>query len=489
MANLRPSLHKALPRSDRCKGRLSFLITLLALVLACYGVTIWTLVSVHTENRSASERIDNSKPEQPSARTLQDPRRQLTPLQLRQTATRQHATAHVTGTNETERTRQHALKEENKPLVSEIDTVRVVRSKVARTRSSFLQETSKDMVLPLEETNASPVNPLEQEAREISSSITASPPPLKVLITHETRNDLMGSFVAPTLYLHAIARYYNWTLVVLPFLGSLQHEILKNNWALADKIDEAWGTGFQDANHRKDYNPIDLNARVHDTLGFFPPVADASMRSKDWVRLDEVPSPRVLPQVCQNATKTGECYIWLPDNPHFIQNYMIANGGCDAFFPPDYRQYLRESFLKDKPEPEYFDSGVFNIAIHVRRGDILDPMRWINQTVYASIARHVCRNHQNAAVHVFSSGPNRDGNWSVLEQVTDVCGSVAFHIDDEEFLTWRHMVSADALIMSKSSFSAIPALLSAGEVYFPFDYWHIRLSHFHLFHTYQGDIF
>lgn len=84
-------------------------------------------------------------------------------------------------------------------------------------------------------------------------------------------------------------------------------------------------------------------------------------------------------------------------------------------------------------------------------------------------------------IHVFSSGPNRDGNWSAMQGVTDTCHSVAFHFDEFEFDSWTHFVAADALVISKSSFSLIPALFSVGEVYLPSTYWVKRLSHWNLF--------
>mmetsp|Transcript_16374 Transcript_16374/g.21430 ORF Transcript_16374/g.21430 Transcript_16374/m.21430 type:complete len:114 (-) Transcript_16374:11-352(-) len=71
----------------------------------------------------------------------------------------------------------------------------------------------------------------------------------KVTITHEPRNDLLGSFVAPTLYLYAVANYYGWNLEILPFAGSQQEALLKRHVALAGNISKDWGSGFQDASH------------------------------------------------------------------------------------------------------------------------------------------------------------------------------------------------------------------------------------------------
>jgi hypothetical protein len=309
-----------------------------------------------------------------------------------------------------------------------------------------------------------------------------------VTITHEPRYDLLGSFVSPSIYLHAVTQFYGWRLVILPFAGSLQEEILRNNFQLGDKIDKAWGTGFQDANRRKHYDPMKLNTDAHDFMNFLPIVSNASAHNYEWIKVHDIPLPQELPVICKNATRTGQCYLRLPDNPHFIQNYMHRVGGYDQFFSESFRDHLRTKFLSNKPSPRHFDQGTFNIAIHVRRGDILDPIRWIEQSVYVVVARRICQQHPEAAVHVFSSGPNRDGNWSSLETLSSDCKSVSFHIDEHEFDTWLHMVSAEAFVMSKSSFSIVPALLSRGDVYFPHGYGHVSLSHWRVFDVNTGEL-
>jgi hypothetical protein len=178
--------------------------------------------------------------------------------------------------------------------------------------------------------------------------------------------------------------------------------------------------------------------------------------------------------------------------------------GGDVFFNPSFRHTIRKRYwaknayrLKhyglpaDKEAQNKSTSAPpFNVAIHVRRGDILDPIRWIDQSVYVTVARRICKAHLGVAdIHVFSSGKSRDGNWSVLEKVgsNDECRSVAFHLDEDEFDTWAHMVAADVLVMSESTFSIIPAILSTGEIHFPEEYfWGTSLSHWHRFREKDG---
>ena len=116
----------------------------------------------------------------------------------------------------------------------------------------------------------------------------------------------------------------------------------------------------------------------------------------------------------------------------------------------------------------YAKDGNYNIAVHTRRGDILDKNRWIKQSVFAKVARTICGSKQGSSassmvdVHIFSSGLNRDGNWTELEQGIgkDTCRSIQFHLDEYEFDTWAHLVTADALVLSKSAFSYAPVLFS-----------------------------
>jgi hypothetical protein len=178
-----------------------------------------------------------------------------------------------------------------------------------------------------------------------------------------------------------------------------------------------------------------------------------------------------------------------------MEEHMKKVGGFDAYFTKEFRESLRTVFLeKNSQRLTHYKKGEYNVAMHVRRGDILDPQRWIDQSVFAKLARRICSTHPEANIHVFSAGKNRDGNWSTMEGVTTSdggspkCASVSIHLDELEFDTWAHMVAADVLVMSKSNFGLIPSLLSGGDVYYPSDYWHLQLSSFRFFDSSTGEI-
>jgi hypothetical protein len=359
--------------------------------------------------------------------------------------------------------------------------------------------------------------------------------PWHIIMAHEPRYDLLGSFVLPTLLLHAVTHYNNWTLHIFPFAGSSQHAILTQLFAQKGNLTKDWGSGFQDASHRADYNPMELNDQSYETMGFFPEVSkDQTLRTKHpWIRRDEIPlSIEALNQVCQEGNmvrnKTDKnCYILLSDNPNKISEYIKMKGGIDLFFTPEFSHQMRRQFLlknekrleqqygittsKTGDTPQNGATNEFNVAVHIRRGDILHPDRWIDQHVFANVARHICQTNTvrnenlRTNIHVFSSGPNRDGNWSKMEQLAEpvpvdgndnnknstipsICSNVYVHVDEVEFDSWTFMIAADALVISPSTFGYVPSLIRYDDVYFPRKFWHPVLSSFNIFDDKDGTI-
>jgi hypothetical protein len=369
--------------------------------------------------------------------------------------------------------------------------------------------------------------------------------PWRVIIAHEPRYDLLGSFVLPTLYLYSITQYLNWTLQIFPFAGSTSDAILTDLFAQKGNLSKDWGNGFQDASHRVDYNPMELNDKSYDTIGFFPEVSkDLNIRSTyPWIRRDQIPQPgKELHDVCKvgntdaatttttttnnnlNNSTEKECYILLSEDTYVINNYINMNGGIDVFFTSALGEQTRRQFLlKNQHRLQQYeianqtssfmnqndtsdDPKYFNVAVHIRRGDILDPNRWIDQEVFANVAKYICQSNtaKNESIytniHVFSSGPNRDGNWSIMERLTEssgdennedsapICANVYFHFDELEFDSWTYMIAADALVISPSTFSYVPGLIRRDNVYYPNSYWHPALSSFIVFNHTNGNI-
>eukprot|EP00591_Stephanopyxis_turris_P007348 CAMPEP_0195507214 /NCGR_PEP_ID=MMETSP0794_2-20130614/709_1 /TAXON_ID=515487 /ORGANISM="Stephanopyxis turris, Strain CCMP 815" /LENGTH=473 /DNA_ID=CAMNT_0040633823 /DNA_START=197 /DNA_END=1615 /DNA_ORIENTATION=- len=312
--------------------------------------------------------------------------------------------------------------------------------------------------------------------------------PILVTVAHHPRQDLLGSFALPTVYLLSIAFRYGWALEIFPYEGSEGQETLKQVLALGPKSSKGWGSGLQDVTNRKNHNPMELNEVVYDKLGFFPEQPDPSPDESKWVDVEPLPAPGPkLDEICRNNAipRNGflNCLLQVPidsedDNTYVAQWHIEEHGGTDAFFTESFRNIIRKRFWKVnrhrlKHYSDEVDSSEYNIAMHIRRGDVPKKMkkRWTEQSVFATVARRICESHPGAIVHVFSSGKNTDGGWEEIENIGGKCGSIIFHLDEYEFDTWAHLVAADSLVISKSTFSYVPALISGGDVYFPHDYW------------------
>lgn len=306
--------------------------------------------------------------------------------------------------------------------------------------------------------------------------------PLRVTLAHHPRSDLLGSFTLPSLYTLAITRRYGWEMEILPYNGSQGQKWL--NWAFSEgsKMEgKGYGTGLQDANFRKDYNPAELNEQVYEYLGFFPQQSFPVANRSEWTEVKPLPAPgsESLRNACRkNPIEEGNGYVRCRlITPHsadtgMLLKHIMKYGTLEDYFTPELCKLMHDRFMEANAKRLSFfstNSTDYNVAIHVRRGEINKkdfPDRWIDQSVYAEIARHICKRHPNANVHVFSSGKNEE-SWSVLEQVNDTCACVSFHLDVFEFDAWAHFIAADAFVTSRSTFSYVPALFAGGDVYAP----------------------
>jgi hypothetical protein len=125
-----------------------------------------------------------------------------------------------------------------------------------------------------------------------------------------------------------------------------------------------------------------------------------------------------------------------------------------------------------------YSEDTFNIAIHVRRGDIVigqqndNPnliMRWLDNNYFENVLSAVIENirtNKPIAIYLFSQGSLTD--FSEFEKYKNIHFCLDMNAQD----SFLHMVNADMLITSKSSFSYKPALLSKGIKICPSNFWH-----------------
>jgi len=160
--------------------------------------------------------------------------------------------------------------------------------------------------------------------------------------------------------------------------------------------------------------------------------------------------------------------FWAEQDQFYRNQFGVMNEIIDKFYKAKARENDKLIYSKDN----------FNIAIHVRRGDIVLGqesnnqnilMRWQTNEYFETVLSEVIEKIKQIkpiAIYLFSQGDRKD--FSVFEQFENI----HFCLDMDAQNSFLHMVYADLLITSKSSFSYKPALLNNGIKVCPKDFWH-----------------
>lgn len=131
-----------------------------------------------------------------------------------------------------------------------------------------------------------------------------------------------------------------------------------------------------------------------------------------------------------------------------------------------------------KQDKLIFDKNCFNIAIHIRRGDIMEnidrasdniSMRFQDNRYFVQVlktALNYLKDKNNVQIYLFSQG--KESDYPEFAQFKNIHFCLNMGAQD----SFLHMVYADALITSKSSFSYKPALLNQGIKFCPVGFWH-----------------
>lgn len=180
---------------------------------------------------------------------------------------------------------------------------------------------------------------------------------------------------------------------------------------------------------------------------------------------------------------------------HMIQNIISSYAGKKVVFLCEQDQWytdqygvmdkLREKFYSAparRGEQLIYNDDSFNLAIHVRRGDIMLNAeivksdladRYQNNAYFINAldtAIEYIRIHESVQkpihIYLFSQGEENDFKDFMKFDNLHFCLDMGAQ---ESFL---HMVYADALITSKSSFSYKPALINRGLKFCPEKFWH-----------------
>ena len=169
------------------------------------------------------------------------------------------------------------------------------------------------------------------------------------------------------------------------------------------------------------------------------------------------------------ASYKGQKVVFLAEQDQFYQEqYGVMQEIQKKFYSAPERK-------KDKL---IFDENSFNIALHVRRGDIMEnhsksnkniAMRYQGNNYFSQALDSVLEyleDKKNIQIYLFSQGEEKD-----FLEFSDM-SNLHFCLNMGAQDSFLHMVYADALITSKSSFSYKPALLNRGIKFCPAEFWH-----------------
>ena len=155
----------------------------------------------------------------------------------------------------------------------------------------------------------------------------------------------------------------------------------------------------------------------------------------------------------------------------------------DQFYEKQYgaMEHIKEKFnsaSERKNDRLLYETDCLNIAVHIRRGDITIGQetkapgltkRWLTTEYYAKLLRELLSllpADRAYRIYLFSQGVEED-----FPELRDI-PNLIYCLDMPAQDSFLHMVRADVLLTSKSSFSYKPALLSDGVKLCPAHFWH-----------------
>ena len=187
-------------------------------------------------------------------------------------------------------------------------------------------------------------------------------------------------------------------------------------------------------------------------------------------------------------------YVPLPDDLEqeqrlrgLIQGFRSEELVVFRLFPKTsvFAQSEGSSFLRDKymkrrvvdPVENLLEDNKINIAIHIRRGDIMAMMkagvgsweeRYVDLDYFVDLAKEleVLCGEDRVCFNIFSQGELADF------QIFDCLSNVHYRLDYDVFASFHNLAMADVLIGSPSSFSYLPSLFSDGIKIFRSPFWH-----------------
>ncbi|MBP3468637.1 MAG: hypothetical protein J6K26_03870 [Lachnospiraceae bacterium] len=246
---------------------------------------------------------------------------------------------------------------------------------------------------------------------------------------------------------------------------------------------EGAGIGHQIAN---------FNGGVHYSMLFDIPFAYPGFKNKEWERFLGFGEDAVsIKELKRQGYKTRllPYFNESEESLSLIRKIIASYAGekvilcveLDQFYQKQYEviPYIKERFEKASARKEdhlIYQKNRVSMAVHIRRGDIVAGQqsgaegmtkRWLSLDYFKNIVRQVSEIvGDRLDIYLFSQGD--PAAYRCFEEY----GNVIYCFDMPDQDSFLHMVRADILVISKSSFSYKPALLSDGIRICPPDFWH-----------------
>lgn len=248
-------------------------------------------------------------------------------------------------------------------------------------------------------------------------------------IVHEGRHDGVGAQLHAMVSIKLFSKLFNLQYLHVPLLQVEHAKGDKKEWA--NKWEEFFSLGYNEI----PYTPNIIQGHKIKFIKF----------------------PALLNKKSSTIFKAHNCHSFTDINP---DNYLLI------------LQELRDKYYLS-PKVHFLKSGkTLKIAIHIRRGDVTKASAIYNRyTANDEIIKRLkfitgilAKMGINYSISIFSEGEEHD--FEVFK-----CFQPAFFLNKDEFKTFHSLVTANVLIMAKSSFSYIAAILNEGIImYDPF--WH-----------------
>lgn len=171
-----------------------------------------------------------------------------------------------------------------------------------------------------------------------------------------------------------------------------------------------------------------------------------------------------LPLPVRKQTNAYSNYLKISENDYSREIYPNVNNLIDSIFI----EKIRSKFFNQHKKNNSTD---LIVAIHIRRGDITpENTRYIPDKYYIDIIDKIKDVSPLCKISIYSDSND-------FEKIDDFLNRgciLKINIDLQQ--TWKELIFSDILVMSKSSFSYVPAIYNSGFIiYYPA--WYQKLDH------------